>query len=510
MFENPEFHRNFRSELKLQHVGIALVVYGFLLFLLVFTTSEGFARLAVGRVREVAEQCLLGLLFFHLGISCVFATIRGAGSIARDREQGVLELERLTALTAWESVTGRLLGLTAPLHILNAVGLLLAVPLALLAGKSLGQTLLVYLLMTLATLAYCAYGLLLSATCRRSEVAVRSAVGGAGIVTAWLWAAEVPVLDAATLRPALGRLFDWSRMNDNLWPQLASFAIPAEALTALIFLVTIRLCLEGAARCLEDPDRLPWSRGGMLAGLAGGMALGFAFFLCDEQLASNAAKNPSSTLYAVDALMTFVLMACTLWVVPVRQQVESELWRLPMPHWRERLLGERGDALLFVLAAAVLSTVVPVAMCLPRWVVAGQSLLAIGSTAVLGLFIKGLGVTMAAHTVHWMELLVSKGSRWLSALVLAALAVGPAWLAMVVQPQRPDWACYLFCANPPFALGMLADSSPRMLVNPLAFLAATGAVLGVLCMAFGWLAKRWQSRLAGAIAEKRRLMLKTG
>jgi hypothetical protein len=508
MLENPEFHRNFRSELKLQHVAIAVALYGFLLFLLVFTTSEGFSRLAVGRIREVAEQCLLGLLFFHLGVSCVFATIRGAGSIARDREQGVLELERLTALTPQEAVTGRLLGLTAPLHLLNAVGLLLAVPLALLGGKPVCQTVVVYLLMTMATLAYCAFGLLLSATCRRSEVAIRSAVGGAGLVTAWLWAAEIPVLDAATLRPAFGRLFDWTRMHDNLWPQLANLAIPAEAITLAIFVLGIRVCLAGAAHCMEDPDRLPWSRGNMLAALAGGMGLGLAFFLCDEQLAANAAKQPVATLYALDAVMAFVLMASALWVIPVRQQVESELWRLPAPGWREQLLGERGDPLPFLLAAAGVSTAIPLIMCLPRWLVADQSLVLIGSTAVLGLFVKALGVAMAARSVQWMELLVSKGSRWLAGTILAALAVGPAWLAMMVQPQRPDWACYLFCANPPFALGVLADNTPRIVVNPVAFLAATAAVLGAFYMLFTLLWNRRQSRLAGEIGEKRRLMLK--
>jgi peptidoglycan/LPS O-acetylase OafA/YrhL len=107
-----------------------------------------------------------------------------------------------------------------------------------------------------------------------------------------------------------------------------------------------------------------------------------------------------------------------------------------------------------------------------------------------------------------MELLVSKGSRWLAGTILAALAVGPAWLAMMVQPQRPDWACYLFCANPPFALGVLADNTPRIVVNPVAFLAATAAVLGAFYMLFTLLWNRRQSRLAGEIGEKRRLMLK--
>src|SRR5205807_2646306 len=112
-----------------------------------------------------------------------FALMRGGAAVARDREMQTLDSQRLTALSPMELALGKLLGLTAPLHLLNACGLVLAIPAAALAGRSVALMVSMFAILAAATLCYCAFGLLMSTGSEKADVGTRRAIGLGAMIT---------------------------------------------------------------------------------------------------------------------------------------------------------------------------------------------------------------------------------------------------------------------------------------------------------------------------------------
>lgn len=506
MLTNAEFHKSFRSELRPVHLIVAIGVYALVILCAAVGNSYGLIHADQARMERDAQHFLQFLLVFHAVVSFGFAVLRTSHALGKERETQVLEAERLTALTPLELAWGKLLGLTTSLHLFNAVGLLLALPVAQVGRCSVGLTMGFFLLVTLGTMAYGAIGLLCASVLQRSDAAMRTAIGLSALGSLMAFTAEVPVLECASLNPAFYRLFGGPISTERLWPSFLGVPLPAEVLTAVFFGLLAWAGLSGTARMFGNPEGWPWQRGTILAWYSVVLATGTLFVLGHLGGVARYPRGDPEAIAMFHAVFWVFLAMFAIGSAPNRAAIEAELWQGPWS-WRERLLGDRGSPTFFLAALAFLTTVVPTICFLPLALTRTVQFRG-AAVAALGLGLGVASLVLISETARWLALTLVRDPRGATFALVAGLTLLPVFAAAALLERSSSWGSLFLCWNPVAAMAVLSDPPSRHPQFPAELLAILSLMLfWALAAGAGWLAYRATAEKLATIDEQRRRML---
>lgn len=499
MLDNAEFIRSVRGDKDLPRGTVHVTGY---VMLATLWFLYHFARYQAGEeLDRLVGPYLLGLLGFHFFVAAFAGLLAGGASIARDKENGTLDSQRITALTPLELAAGKLLGLTASTHFVNLLALPFALGAATLGGFSVGQILAVFAILTGTTFFYCALGLLMSTGAAKGDSGSGNAMVGGLLLTGVLASCPVPVIEAATPVPALFHLMGTVRPAERYAPPLAGLGIPIELLTVLFYALGTWACLLGVTRYLARPAAPPWTRKQLLTGYAGMVTLAVGFLLSYPVDGAVSQKDLLLGVALFQSLMMVALVAIGVALVPGRERTEQELWRGAVSG-REQLLGESGSPLAFLVLLAALSNAVPLAVWAAPWLNAGASAAELGLLLVVGNALTFLALKFACRTHEWMTLVVPDFARFLTFFAMMTIAMGPLAVAMATTENVEHFLPLLMVGNPPFVLINLVNPV-RPSADPSGLAMLSILLASVLALSSCYLATRRRATLAAQIAAKK-------
>ncbi|MBI3893066.1 MAG: ABC transporter permease subunit [Candidatus Wallbacteria bacterium] len=499
MFDNAEFVRNLRGDKDLPRGALHVACYVVMAGLWVL---YHYARFQAGEApARLAEPFLVGMMAFHFVAAAFAGLLAGGASIARDKENGTLDSQRLTALSPVELALGKLFGLMAPVHFVNLLGLPMALAAVLLGGYDPLLLLAVFAILTMASLFYCALGLLMSTGATKGDNGSGNAMIGGLLLTGVLAGCPMPVLEGLTPVPALFHLMNCQRAVERYYPPLAGVGIPIELITLLFYTLGTLACVIGVTRYFENPSAPPWTRRQLLIGYAGVMGAGLAFLL---SFPAEIRVDGTSVLLGIamfQSILLVALLGCGLLLTPDRERTELELWR-GAASWREMLFGERGSPLPFLLLTAMLANAVPLTLwASPTFggAIPPQEMVLL---LVVGNALIFLSLKLAGKLHEYLGLVAPAYARFLTLMVLLFAALGPLGIGMSMLDRFEEYLPLLLLANPPFVLINLVSASHHSYDPP--GLATTSILL--LCVAASaacFLASRRRAQLAAEIARRR-------
>src|SRR5215213_8914544 len=110
VWENPIFRRYCQSRLRLRALGIALLITVLIAgFIVALVTSIGVG--SHSKPADAARSGLIPLLVFQGLILFVLGTAQVAGGMTAERDEGVIDYQRLIPMTPLAKVLGYLFGL---------------------------------------------------------------------------------------------------------------------------------------------------------------------------------------------------------------------------------------------------------------------------------------------------------------------------------------------------------------------------------------------------------------
>ncbi|MCW1921102.1 hypothetical protein OKA05_00965 [Luteolibacter arcticus] len=110
VWKNPIFHRYCRSRLRPRALGLASLITGLIAGFIVFMANSGGVRAGLSP-SDAARIALLFLLGFQCVILFIFGTAQAAGGMTAERDEGVIDYQRLIPMSPLSKVLGFLFGL---------------------------------------------------------------------------------------------------------------------------------------------------------------------------------------------------------------------------------------------------------------------------------------------------------------------------------------------------------------------------------------------------------------